>query len=200
MLGENIRTLRKSKGYSQETLAQQLNVVRQTISKWEKGLSVPDAEQLERMAELFEVPVAELLQTDAPSAETEAVGMNEVVLQLAVLNEQLAHHARSRRRLLKIVLICIIVLIVLPLFLCILGAASFTSLQITSEGARRDAVYVLNGEEHHFYIEYDENGRILEMGSDPFIRDLLDSRQFEDAEAAMEFVDNWFAENGGAAE
>ena len=38
MLSENIKTLRKQKGYSQETLAAQLNVVRQTVSKWEKGL------------------------------------------------------------------------------------------------------------------------------------------------------------------
>ena len=62
MLGENIKALRKQKGYSQETLAQQLNVVRQTISKWEKGLSVPDAEMLERMAALFEVSTDALLE------------------------------------------------------------------------------------------------------------------------------------------
>lgn len=39
MLNENIRKLRKSKGLSQEELAIKLNVVRQTISKWEKGVS-----------------------------------------------------------------------------------------------------------------------------------------------------------------
>ena len=44
MLGETIKRLRKKMGYSQETLAQQLNVVRQTVSKWEKGISVPDAD------------------------------------------------------------------------------------------------------------------------------------------------------------
>ncbi|MCR4929008.1 MAG: helix-turn-helix domain-containing protein, partial [Lachnospiraceae bacterium] len=52
MLGENIKTLRKQKGFSQETLAQQLNVVRQTVSKWEKGISVPDAEMLNALSEL----------------------------------------------------------------------------------------------------------------------------------------------------
>jgi len=46
MLGENLKTLRKQRGMSQEILAQQLGVVRQTVSKWEKGLSVPDAELL----------------------------------------------------------------------------------------------------------------------------------------------------------
>ena len=46
MLSDNIRTLRKQKGYSQETLAERLHIVRQTVSKWEKGVSVPDAELL----------------------------------------------------------------------------------------------------------------------------------------------------------
>ena len=53
MLSDNIKILRKKKGYSQETLAEQLHVVRQTISKWEKGISVPDAVMPDRMAELF---------------------------------------------------------------------------------------------------------------------------------------------------
>ena len=57
MLKENIRRLRKDKGYLQETLAEALGVVRQTVSKWEKGLSVPDADLLEKMAELLEVDV-----------------------------------------------------------------------------------------------------------------------------------------------
>ena len=46
MLNENLKHLRKSKGLTQEELALQLGVVRQTISKWEKGLSVPDSEML----------------------------------------------------------------------------------------------------------------------------------------------------------
>lgn len=44
MVSENIKALRKAKGLSQEELAARLNVVRQTVSKWEQGLSVPDAD------------------------------------------------------------------------------------------------------------------------------------------------------------
>ena len=87
MLGENIRTVRTRKGYSQETLAQQLNVVRQTVSKWEKGLSVPDAEMLARLAELLEVPVSDLLGSEPPEEEKR---LSDIALQLAILNEQLA--------------------------------------------------------------------------------------------------------------
>ena len=46
MLKDNLKTLRKNKGLSQEELSVKLNVVRQTVSKWEQGFSVPDAEML----------------------------------------------------------------------------------------------------------------------------------------------------------
>ena len=46
MLSENIKSIRKSKGLSQQELAVKLNVVRQTVSKWEQGRSVPDSDML----------------------------------------------------------------------------------------------------------------------------------------------------------
>lgn len=97
MLGDNIKNFRKTKGYSQETLAEQLHVVRQTISKWEKGASVPDAEMLNRISELFEIPVSELLGSSVPEQE-EKQDIGEVAKQLAVLNEQLANQAIRRRK------------------------------------------------------------------------------------------------------
>lgn len=56
MFQENLKTLRKNKGVTQEELAARLCVVRQTVSKWEKGYSVPDAEQLSKIADFFDVP------------------------------------------------------------------------------------------------------------------------------------------------
>ena len=61
MLNENIRNLRKAKGISQEELAIKLNVVRQTVSKWEKGLSVPDSSMLVSLAEELDTSVSTLL-------------------------------------------------------------------------------------------------------------------------------------------
>ena len=63
MFNENLKLYRKEKGLSQEQLALKLNVVRQTISKWEKGLSIPDAELLTKLAEILEVSVSDLLGT-----------------------------------------------------------------------------------------------------------------------------------------
>ena len=100
--GEKLTNLRKQKGFSQETLAQQLNVVRQTVSKWEKGISVPDAEMLNALSELFEVPVSTLLgsKIEEQPAETDSK-MDEIAKQLAILNEQLANQAVRKRKTAK---------------------------------------------------------------------------------------------------
>ena len=55
MFGENLKAMRKAKGYTQQELAMKLNVVRQTVSKWEKGLSVPDAEILASAFAIFSI-------------------------------------------------------------------------------------------------------------------------------------------------
>ena len=84
MLNENMKTIRKSKGLSQEELAIKLNVVRQTISKWEQGLSVPDADMLITLSEALETPVSVLLgETVAPAEED---GLQAVAGKLEVLN------------------------------------------------------------------------------------------------------------------
>ena len=62
MLKDNLKSARKAKGLSQEELAIKLNVVRQTISKWEQGLSVPEAEILISISEVFDTPISTLLE------------------------------------------------------------------------------------------------------------------------------------------
>ena len=73
MLSENIKVIRKSKGLSQQELAIKLNVVRQTLSKWEQGLSVPDANMLILIAEALDTPVSTLLGEGVVEAEADDV-------------------------------------------------------------------------------------------------------------------------------
>ena len=106
MLHETLKDLRKKKGYSQEEAASRLNVVRQTVSKWEKGLSVPDADMLVKLAELYEVSVGELLgapQICEETAEPNQPDMREVAEQLSRINEQLVIRNRRSSRIWKIV-------------------------------------------------------------------------------------------------
>ncbi|MBR3840307.1 MAG: helix-turn-helix transcriptional regulator [Erysipelotrichales bacterium] len=86
MFSENLKTQRIANGFSQEQLATRLNVVRQTISKWEKGVSVPDAEQLVRIADVLGVQVHELLGKEIP-VSNEKSELEIIALELSKLNE-----------------------------------------------------------------------------------------------------------------
>lgn len=107
MLGDNLKKLHQSRGLSQEEMAGKLNVVRQTVSKWEKGLSVPDSEMLMEIARQFEIPVSTLLG-ETPGLEDEASDMRIVLEKLTLINEQLARSAQAKRRALRAVCISVI--------------------------------------------------------------------------------------------
>ncbi|MBQ9148159.1 MAG: helix-turn-helix transcriptional regulator [Oscillospiraceae bacterium] len=109
MLNENIRKCRKAKGLSQEELALQLNVVRQTLSKWEKGLSVPDSQMLIRMAEALDVPVSRLLGETAPT-DTDVDTLKILAVKLEVLNEQYSRRREQRRRIWRVISIGLAIL------------------------------------------------------------------------------------------
>jgi putative transcriptional regulator len=111
MFNENLKTIRKAKGYTQEELAIKINVVRQTISKWEKGLSVPDADVLTQIADVLEVSVSELLGADIKEGENK----NEIAEQLAKVCEQLAQKNRRSKKIWKIIGIILMIGIILSI-------------------------------------------------------------------------------------
>ena len=115
MFGENLKTLRKQKGFSQEELATRLHVVRQTISKWEKNLSVPDADTLIRLAEILEVSVSELLGAKIENENT----ASDVAEQLSRINEQLAIKNRRSRRIWKIVAIILAAVVLINILIAV---------------------------------------------------------------------------------
>ncbi|WP_434311544.1 helix-turn-helix domain-containing protein [Hominifimenecus sp. rT4P-3] len=109
MLNENIKTIRKSKGLSQQELAIKLNVVRQTISKWEQGLSVPDSGMLISISEALETPVSALLGENV--VESEVDDLKAISAKLEVINLQLAQRKTTRKRILHWLLISLCVVI-----------------------------------------------------------------------------------------
>lgn len=111
MLNENIKTLRKSKGLSQEELAIKLNVVRQTVSKWENGLSVPDSSMLMLLAEELDTSVSTLL--GEPVTEPAADDVKAIAEKLEVINLQLAKKDRQKMQTIRWVLIVLCVLIII---------------------------------------------------------------------------------------
>ena len=113
MLKDNLKTLRKQKGLSQEELSIKLNVVRQTISKWEQGLSVPDAEMLISISEVFDTPVStilgETIQEESPDS------IKEISQKLEIINLQLAKEREDKRKFWHyfFIMLCIISILII---------------------------------------------------------------------------------------
>lgn len=200
MLGENIKILRKQKGYSQETLASQLNVVRQTVSKWEKGLSVPDAEMLNSLSELLETPVSTLLGATVSEDEAPPTSeMSEVAKQLAILNDRLANNAAKKRKTIKRIIIC---LLIAALLLIILWAACYYFFRVVP---RENAVMkttqiecTLNGETYAYEFTYDQNFQIYEGGGDGWIAaHIPEAFESGDANVALAQIEDYFTDRGG---
>ncbi len=122
MLCDNLKTLRKSKGLSQEELAIKLSVVRQTVSKWENGLSVPDSEMLLKIADALDTEVSVLLgEKVIPDDESE---IKAIAAKLELLNEQIAVRNEKNR---KIQRAFFIILLITAIGLLIFFLADFIS-------------------------------------------------------------------------
>ena len=136
--GNTIKELRNKKGYTQKKLAEIINVSDKTISKWEKGLSVPDADMLIKIADIFEVSVSELL--GAKIDERKEQDVNAVADQLMRVNEQLAIKNRRSHRVWKTVGIVLLIFVLFNVGLVVLNYAAFesyennTSVQVENVG------------------------------------------------------------------
>ena len=138
MLGENIAALRKKAGLSQQSLAEQLYVTRQTVSKWEKNLSVPDADALIRLADALDTTVQTLLgQPEAAPGEP-----SDVAAALNRINEQLAIQNRRRGRIWKVVAWVIGIYVAFNVLLLALGYAGMV--QYTGEENTRMETIVID--------------------------------------------------------
>lgn len=111
MLNENIKKLRQAKGLSQEELAIKLNVVRQTISKWESGLSVPDSSMLITLADELDTSVGILL--GEPVTESTPNDLKTISEKLEVINLQLAKRSMAKVKTIRWVLISLSILMII---------------------------------------------------------------------------------------
>lgn len=198
MLSDNIKILRKKKGYSQETLAEQLHVVRQTISKWEKVISVPDAVMLDRMAELFEVPVSVLLGGGLEVEEEQPSELNEIAQQLAVLNDQLVQQAVRRRKVIRYAFVGVFAAIFVLIGAAI-GLRVYTESQLRDEASLRTVRYecTLDGESYVYEASYNSQYQILYEGGDAWISNHVRPEQYEDVNVLSAQMQDYFEEKGG---
>lgn len=142
MLQENIKAFRKNRGLTQEELAIRVNVVRQTVSKWEKGLSVPDADMLQKIADVLEVTVSQLL-----GEEKEVEHRNEIAEQLSRINEQLAIRNRRAKRIWTALGILLGIWILIYAVAAVLSFTTFNGNRTVTEMTVSEVVEVLENEE-----------------------------------------------------
>lgn len=196
MLGNNIKKLRKQKGYSQETLAEQLHIVRQTVSKWEKGTSVPDAVMLNLIAELFEVSVSQLLGDDISDTE-ETSEINEVAKQLAILNEQFANRSQRRRKTIKGIIIGVAVAMFLMVAIYVLSFGVYKYETHNQVLTTVDVECSLDGETYLYEITYNENYQVIYAGGDAYIANHVQTEQYDDANILIAQIEDYFKDRGG---
>ena len=123
MFAENLKKIRKDKGYTQEILAEKLNVVRQTVSKWEKGLSLPDVDMLSKIANVLETDVNILLDGQITTTD-----QSEIVKQLAKINEQLTIKNRRYKKIMKTIAIILLIIVIFGILVVILNIGTFISI------------------------------------------------------------------------
>jgi transcriptional regulator with XRE-family HTH domain len=148
MLNENIKTIRKLKGFTQEELATRLHVVRQTVSKWEKGLSVPDADVIQTIATELDVSVQALLGAEI----TPAADRNEIAEQLSRINEQMATRNRHSALIWKVVGLILAVTLIFSAAYIILSRSQLNQLA-TVELPDTIEIYNISLSGNHNYLE-----------------------------------------------
>lgn len=151
MLNENMKALRKAKGLSQEELAIKLNVVRQTVSKWEKGLSVPDAGMVMQIAEVLGTTVNVLLGEEIPVSE-EPDFTKTLAAKLEVLNEQYSKQNEHRRKIGRVVFAVILTVSTISLIRYLLFFGSIYHMKNIGDASTSTSVTVIGGGDVPAYI------------------------------------------------
>ena len=133
IFADKLILLRKKAGWSQEELAEQMNVTRQSVSKWEGAQSVPDLDKMIRLSELFGVSTDYLLKDEIEQAEhinssNDMPSLKRVSMEEA--NAFLSVKSRTAKTIAYAAFLCILS----PIALLILGAIS----ESTSGGLSED--------------------------------------------------------------
>ena len=133
-LGNSLLHARKKTRVITARCSRKLGVSRQTISKWEKNYSVPDAEVFVKLADVLEVQTSQLLEVKVDSdMQTTEEKQNAYAEQLAHIAEQMAIRNRQRKRIWKTIGIAFAVIIVVCIILIVMNIAFFSAYPTTED-------------------------------------------------------------------
>ena len=185
-IGNKIMKLRKKKGLSQEELAEQIGVARQTISKWELGETSPDLKQAKELSKIFNVSLDELTENDIKN----------------ILVEKTSNTEKLAGLILKLIKFIIIFIIVLPILLIGLRIIFKNIHEINSGRLMNVSINCnLHGKTYGYEINYYETtGEIKEAGGDGYLINITDANRYDDAYQALDIIDAYVINNGGTCE
>ena len=177
-LGKIIFKYRKKYNLSQEDLAKEIGVTRQTISKWELDETSPDFKQAIKLAEIFDIDFSNLLKNKNKEN-------NNIVKKSSKTNH---------------------ILLIILLSFCIIVIISLISLFFYNYGYNKNHsnIYIvckLNNEEYNYAITYDDtNDILLTDGSKYIYENIYDKKKHKKAVDLITDVNNYFKNNGGYCE
>ena len=185
-IGKKIMNLRKKNGFSQEELAEKVDVARQTISKWELGETSPDIKQAKKLARIFKVSLDELTDND----------IKDILVEKTSNTEKLAGI------ILKLMKFMIAFIIAVPILLIVLRIV-FKNIYEHNSGRLMNVSIscTLHDEKYGYnFVYYENTGQIKEAGGDGYLINITDANRYEDAYQALDKIDAYVKNNGGTCE
>lgn len=182
MLKDTIKKLRTEQGLSQDELAERVHVVRQTVSKWERGTSVPDADSLVALARALGVSAAELLGESAMVEEKP----DDLAWETSLLDERIASESQRLDRLvraLKWALVgAAVMVLVFGLFIWLPNQQfSYTIWwdSVTDDPDYNKIIYRLDGEGKsiRLFLDPEDYGRVIGCAGEPGMAEAMSAAE-----------------------
>lgn len=182
MLKDTIKKLRTEQGLSQDELAERVHVVRQTVSKWERGTSVPDADSLVALARALGVSAAELLGESAMVEKKP----DDLAWETSLLDERIASESQRLDRLvraLKWALVgAAVMVLVFGLFIWLPNQQfSYTIWwdSVTDDPDYNKTIYRLDGEGKsiRLFLDPEDYGRVIGCAGEPGMAEAMSAAE-----------------------
>ena len=182
MLKDTIKKLRTEQGLSQDELAERVHVVRQTVSKWERGTSVPDADSLVALARALGVSAAELLGESAMVEKKP----DDLAWETSLLDERIASESQRLDRLvraLKWALVgAAVMVLVFGLFIWLPNQQfSYTIWwdSVTDDPDYNKIIYRLDGEGKsiRLFLDPEDYGRVIGCAGEPGMAEAMSAAE-----------------------
>ena len=183
-IGNKIMELRKKCGLSQEELAEQVGVARQTISKWELGETSPDIKQAKELSKIFNISLDELVSNDIKN----------------ILVEKTSNTEKLAGLILKLIKVALVLVVVVPILL-LTAAIIYRNIQKNNLGrvVSKDIICTLHGETYSYSFNfYETTGDIKEAGGDGYLANITNVGKYDDAYQAIDIIDAYVKNNGGS--